>query len=206
MSITVAGHSLGGALATLNAMDIVFNGYNKPTGSTSTGGFLVTAFVYGSPHVGDEGFQNVFNGLSDLHLLRIEDAFDIVPTLLRKCFPCYKHVGNVLTINCSMSEYLKPSCSAHDLNTCLHVIAGYQGSDPYSKLVIDHDIALVNKYTDGLKGSDIPSKWWKVKDRIGMVQMDNGSWKLYVPGPPSDDDTEDEIIPPKKKRKTSQET
>ncbi|KAG5622431.1 hypothetical protein H5410_007649 [Solanum commersonii] len=60
VSITVTGHSLGASLATLNAVDIAFNGINK----TSEGKeFPVTAFPFASPKVGDLQFKAAFDKL-----------------------------------------------------------------------------------------------------------------------------------------------
>ncbi|KAK8976766.1 hypothetical protein V6N11_047536 [Hibiscus sabdariffa] len=70
ISITVVGYSLGAALVTLNAMDIVANGC------------MVTAFVYASPRVGNYGLKQLFGTFEDqLHLLRITNANDVVPLL-----------------------------------------------------------------------------------------------------------------------------
>ncbi|KAA3471625.1 phospholipase A1-II 1-like [Gossypium australe] len=104
LSITVTGFSLGGALATLTAMDIVANGYNKPTGSTAP--FMVTAFVFGCPRVGNAGFKPLFDSLRDdnLRLLRMKNNMDSVPLLPPLG---YTDVGNVLNVNTSVSKYLK---------------------------------------------------------------------------------------------------
>ncbi|OMO65333.1 Lipase, class 3 [Corchorus olitorius] len=100
ISITVTGHSLGGALATLNAMDIVANGYNKPTS-------MVTAFVYGGPRVGNDGLERLFQTLGDdLHLLRITNRFDPVHHVPFENMG-YTHLGKELTIDTSKSDYLK---------------------------------------------------------------------------------------------------
>ncbi|OMO76293.1 Lipase, class 3 [Corchorus capsularis] len=160
VSITVTGHSLGGALATLNAMDIVYNGHNKPSGNSDKS-FMVTAFPVASPHVGDNNLEQLFDRLNkdlDLHILRIENAYDLVPIVLAFTNYGYTHVGQVLSIDASKSEEL------------------------------DFDIALVNKRGDFLlEDMNIPTAWGNYTDFKGMAQMDDGHWKYvadYVPPTP----------------------
>ncbi|KAH8487523.1 hypothetical protein H0E87_026191 [Populus deltoides] len=196
VSITVAGHSLGAALATLNGVDMVANGFNKPSGSDI--GFPVTVFAYASPRVGDQGFQDVFNGLTtDLHVLRIKNSKDNIPRLPPVFLLGYQDVGEKLEIDSIKSPYLKdPKAEPHNLELYLHTIAGYQGQEEEFKLVVDRDIALLNKSLDLLLDKyNIPPKWWNVKNN-GMIQIDNGFWKLndYVPDPPTEDDVEGIIL------------
>ena len=76
-SITVTNFSLSAALATLNAMDIVANGYNKSTGNPSKS-FKVTAFVFDSPRVGDSSLGPELTRSSNLHLMRFTNERDPV--------------------------------------------------------------------------------------------------------------------------------
>ncbi|CAN0853328.1 Phospholipase A1-II 1 [Linum grandiflorum] len=182
-SITVVGHSLGASLATLNATDIVANNYHKPTGSTT--GCLVTGFVYASPLVGDLGFHNMFNTLTDLRLLRIRNFPDPVPTVPPKLFGFFE-VGKELLIYI-FSPYLKPLLNPHNLELYMHGVAGYNGLSGF-KLVIERDIALINKGEDHLKDEyKVPPRWWNEKNKA-MYQLDDGSWGMrdYVPPPPED--------------------
>ncbi|KAK8635347.1 hypothetical protein V6N13_004088 [Hibiscus sabdariffa] len=104
ISITVTGFSLGAALATLTAMDIVTHGYNKPPNGEP---FMVTAFTFGGPRVGDRGLARVFDtlGLENLRLLRIKNIKDPItekpPKVLR-----YTNVGKELVVDTSRSIYL----------------------------------------------------------------------------------------------------
>ncbi|XVF27521.1 hypothetical protein REPUB_Repub14bG0115000 [Reevesia pubescens] len=108
ISITVTGHSLGAALATLNAMDIVANGYNKPTGNSNKS-CMVTAFAYAGPRVGNHGLEEVFKTLGGDHLrlLRITNFWDPVHHLPSKVLPEFTHLGEEFRINTSTSDYLK---------------------------------------------------------------------------------------------------
>ncbi|KAK8546792.1 hypothetical protein V6N13_093835 [Hibiscus sabdariffa] len=198
ISITVVGYSLGAALATLNAMDIVANGYNKPTGGSKLPvGCMVTAFVYASPRVGNDGLKQLFGTFEDqLHLLRIINANDVVPLLpFGIFFWPYTHLGQELKIDSSKSGYLKSevkqappsevsetdrggtiSLSAHNLDLHLHAVALDQTG---FGLEVDHDVALVNKHLDALRDEfKIPPRWWGNGNHSNMVQMDNGHWKF----------------------------
>ncbi|XP_044497545.1 phospholipase A1-II 1-like [Mangifera indica] len=97
VSVTITGYSLGAGLATLNAADIVSNKYNKPNPNPKNKEFLVTAFVFGSPKVGDIAFQTEFNKHileRKLHLLRIENVKDFITGIP---LGSYVKVGNEIT-------------------------------------------------------------------------------------------------------------
>jgi hypothetical protein len=190
VSITVTGHSLGAALATLNAVDIVYNGYNIPPGPHTIEPikhFPVTAFVFGAPRVGNNGFCKVFSNLkNELHVLRINNKPDIVhcvPPSVPIILP-YVDVGNELIIDTRKSLYLKELTfpesisNAHNLEVYLHGIAGTHGNDGPFKLEVERQIELVNKGSAALKDDKHVLDYWWTTENKSMVQNEHGSWVL----------------------------
>jgi len=84
-SITVCGHSLGAALATLLAFDLSVNT-----------NFSVQAYTYASPRVGDPLFAAAYNHAVP-NTYRFANRPDIVPKLPFP--PMYEHVNQLIDLN-----------------------------------------------------------------------------------------------------------
>jgi hypothetical protein len=117
--VTVCGHSLGGALATLLALDLTANGkapFNRPA-----------AYTYGSPRTGDSSFAATYNQ-AVMNSYRIANRLDIVPQLPPP--PLYKHVATPYELN--PIQFLPPPPKVligetlpceHSLNSYLHLLS-----------------------------------------------------------------------------------
>lgn len=174
---------MGAAIGILNAMDIVRNGYNKPTKRTAKA-CLVTSIVFACPVLGDSGFSTVLSTLKNLHILRVTNEKDLVPLIPGGK---YVHVGKELRFDSLKSPYLKALSEfkdwdriremLHDLEVYLHGVAGTQGVYDF-KMEVNRDISLVNKLLDAVKDEHrIVVRWWTQRNK-SMVQKDGGSWVL----------------------------
>jgi hypothetical protein len=110
--ITVCGHSLGAALATLTALDLALNGRNKAP---------VSVYTYGSPRVGDPIFVQRYNQAVP-KTFRIANRADLVPKLPLP--PLYEHVLGLndlssVTIGSPPKLLIKPQIA------CQHILTSY---------------------------------------------------------------------------------
>ncbi len=84
--LTICGHSLGGALVTLLALDLAANtSFNNPT-----------VYTYASPRTGDPSFADTYNQVVP-NTFRVANRIDLVPKL--PFSPFYEHVGEVYDLN-----------------------------------------------------------------------------------------------------------
>lgn len=178
-SITVTGHSLGGSLATLNAIDMVANGVNVPPSASSKQlPCPVTVILFASPLTGNEEFKRAFASFPKLRALGVINENDIVPKL-----PPFWYVDATTAtvhIDTTRSPYLGPGglFRYHNLECYLHGVAGDHGAGKDFKLVVDRDVVLVNKGTNALKeGYPVPAEWWNANYK-GTMKGVVGRWKL----------------------------
>lgn len=111
-SVTVCGHSLGGALATLLTLDLAAN-------STFRHPILYT---YGSPRTGDSLFADTFNQ-AVTNSCRVENRLDIVPKLPPA--PMYQHVNQACDLIPVRLTPLPPEILVKYTPSCEHAVATY---------------------------------------------------------------------------------
>lgn len=95
--IYFSGHSLGGALATLCALDCFHN--------LDIVGEDITVITYGSPRVGNKEFQKAYDDKISAHW-RVENVPDIIPSLPKVG---YMHVGKKVLITATGDLFIDPN-------------------------------------------------------------------------------------------------
>eukprot|EP00884_Botryococcus_braunii_P016030 jgi/Botrbrau1/310/Bobra.0022s0274.2 len=86
-SITVTGHSLGGALATICAYDLVASGVNHISNDQTKPLIPVTAITFEAPRAGNWAFAEAFHATDGPRHLRITNVPDVVPKVPYMAYP-----------------------------------------------------------------------------------------------------------------------
>ena len=117
--MTICGHSLGGALVTLLALDVAANTIFKDP----------TVYSYASPRTGDPAFAGTYNQVVK-NSFRIANRLDLVPKLPFP--PDYEHVHEIQDL--TPIQFLPPKilvkptlACEHSLNTYLHLLSVLSG-------------------------------------------------------------------------------
>ena len=115
-SVTICGHSLGGALVTLLALDVAANTTFKDP----------TVYTYASPRTGDSSFASTYDQVVKTSF-RIANRLDLVPKLPLP--PLYEHVLEIHDLNpiqfLPVPKVLVKTTLAceHSLDTYLHLLS-----------------------------------------------------------------------------------
>ncbi|UBF24869.1 lipase family protein [Kovacikia minuta CCNUW1] len=111
-SVVATGHSLGGALATLCAVDVQYNFGKKAS---------VEAFTFGAPKVGNDGFRTSFNERVP-NSYRFVHGMDIVPELPR-WWQGYRAVDKEIRIGQRFSwNFLSQRFKDHAIDRYINVL------------------------------------------------------------------------------------
>ncbi|CAK8576941.1 unnamed protein product [Lathyrus sativus] len=199
LSITITGHSLGAALATLSAYDIAELKLNvvEDSNNNKTNVVPVTVYSFGGPRVGNLKFKERCDelGVKVLRIVNVHDKVPTVPGIITNekfqfqkyiedtlSFPwSYAHVGTEIALDHRESPFLKENGDlgcAHNLEVLLHLIDGYHGKKKNFDLVSKRDIALVNKSCDFLRSEYGVPPHWRQDENKGMVRSGDGRWVL----------------------------
>jgi hypothetical protein len=123
-SLTICGHSLGGALATLLAADVAANAVDPFK--------VATVYTYASPKTGDPLFVSTYNHLVP-DTSRIANRLDLVPKLPLP--PLYDHVLGLFELN-PVKLGIPPTVLVkfdipceHFLNSYLFLLSGLAGGN-----------------------------------------------------------------------------
>jgi hypothetical protein len=183
VSVTITGHSLGGALALLNAYEVA-SAFPK---------VHVSVISFGAPRVGNSDFRDEMCR-KNVKVLRIVSKQDFVPQMPGLIFNeglekfesitgeldwLYTHVGTELTVDLESSPFLKHDFNVigfHSLETYLHLVDGYISSVSTFRIKARRDVALVNKGCDMLLDElKVPPCWNQMANK-GLERNKIGRW------------------------------
>ncbi|KAL3833675.1 hypothetical protein ACJIZ3_008411 [Penstemon smallii] len=183
VSLTITGHSLGGALGLLNAYEAAKNFPGLP----------ISVLSFAAPRVGNIAFRDELYQMG-VKTLRVTLKQDVVPKMPGIVFNesiqrfddimgtlewVYTHVGVELKLDVRSSPYLKKGLNLvgfHMLETYLHLVDGYHSSDSGFRVDAKRDVALVNKECDMLVDElRIPHHWYQLANK-GLVRNHHGRW------------------------------
>ncbi|MFI5457961.1 MAG: hypothetical protein ACHRXM_21180 [Isosphaerales bacterium] len=111
-SVTICGHSMGGALVTLLALDMAANTPFKDP----------TVYTYASPRTGDPSFATIYNKVVK-NTFRVTNRLDLVPKL--PFTPPYEHVDLLYELIPIQLLPLPPKILLKPTIACQHVIESY---------------------------------------------------------------------------------
>jgi predicted lipase len=115
--ITICGHSLGGALATLLALDVAAN---IPLSAATLPFKTPTVYTYASPRTGDAQFVTMYNHVVP-NTNRVANRVDLVPKLPLP--PLYEHVTGLYDL--SSVTLIPPKVLIKPELACLHILDSY---------------------------------------------------------------------------------
>ncbi|XP_057763942.1 phospholipase A1-Igamma1, chloroplastic [Salvia miltiorrhiza] len=183
VSLTITGHSLGGALGLLNAYEAAKNFPTLP----------ISVLSFAAPRVGNIAFRDELYQMG-VKTLRVTLRQDVVPRMPGIVFNeglqrfdditgalewVYTHVGVELKVDVRSSPYLKKGLNLigfHMLETYLHLVDGFHSAKSDFRIESKRDLALVNKDCDMLVDElRIPPNWYQLANK-GLVQNHHGRW------------------------------
>ncbi|XP_022994781.1 phospholipase A1-Igamma2, chloroplastic-like [Cucurbita maxima] len=183
ISLTITGHSLGGALSLLTAYEA---GVSFPD-------IHISVMSFGAPRVGNLAFKEKLNEMG-VKALRVVIRQDIVPKLpglvvnsilnklsavTKKLNWVYRHVGTSMKMDMNMSPYLKKESDmsgSHNLEIYLHLVDGFVSRRGKFRWNSRRDVTLVNKGSDMLvEELRIPEFWYQLPHK-GLVKNRYGRW------------------------------
>ncbi|KAI3942964.1 hypothetical protein MKW98_005476 [Papaver atlanticum] len=183
VSLTITGHSLGGALALLNAYEA----------AETISGLPISVISFGAPRVGNVAFRDKLHKMG-VRTLRVVVKQDLVPKapgiMLNESIKkfeeitgnldwVYTHVGAEMKVDVRSSPYLKRKFDLlgfHSLETYLHLVDGFVSSESSFREHAKRDVALVNKASGMLVDElRIPENWYQLEHK-GLVKNPYGRW------------------------------
>ncbi|XP_043687791.1 phospholipase A1-Igamma3, chloroplastic-like [Telopea speciosissima] len=168
VSLTITGHSLGGALALLNAYEAAKAIPDLP----------ICVISFGGPKVGNNAFKEKLREMG-VKTLRVVVKQDKVPLMPGIPGWQYTHVGTELKLDVQVSPYLKKGFDLigfHSLETYLHLVDGFRSSTSEFRSDSRRDLALVNKYCGMLVDELKIPKCWSQSLNKGLVLNSYGKW------------------------------